>query len=104
MVFHHFLVDHLWPTVLAPHPRLCLEIVSCCLLSRVDLLLIFCTYRYKRLFMPEPYHVVQEIQKFNLPGELGCASSALQRRPLTNPLPSCVLDYRPRMEQFQKVS
>ncbi|KAK4057711.1 aminophospholipid translocase [Microbotryomycetes sp. JL221] len=33
---------------------------------------------YKRLFKPEPYHVVQEIQKFNLP------------------------DYRPRMEQFQK--
>ncbi|KAK4055166.1 aminophospholipid translocase [Microbotryomycetes sp. JL201] len=33
---------------------------------------------YKRLFRPEPYHVVQEIQKFNLP------------------------DYRPRMEQFQK--
>lgn len=29
--------------------------------------------------MPEPYHVVQEIQKYNLP------------------------DYRPRMEQFQKV-
>lgn len=35
--------------------------------------------RYKRLFMPEPYHIVQEIQKYNLP------------------------DYRPRMEQFQKV-
>ncbi|GAA5960201.1 hypothetical protein JCM8115_002542 [Rhodotorula mucilaginosa] len=33
---------------------------------------------YKRLFMPEPYHIVQEIQKYNLP------------------------DYRPRMEQFQK--
>ncbi|GAA6033681.1 hypothetical protein JCM8097_004379 [Rhodosporidiobolus ruineniae] len=33
---------------------------------------------YKRLFRPEPYHIVQEIQKFNLP------------------------DYRPRMEQFQK--
>ncbi|KAG0145463.1 hypothetical protein CROQUDRAFT_45753 [Cronartium quercuum f. sp. fusiforme G11] len=33
---------------------------------------------YKRLFIPESYHVVQEIQKFNLP------------------------DYRPRMEQFQK--
>lgn len=33
---------------------------------------------YKRLFRPESYHVVQEIQKFNLP------------------------DYRPRMEQFQK--
>ena len=31
------------------------------------------------MFMPEPYHVVQEIQKYNLP------------------------DYRPRMEQFQKV-
>ena len=29
--------------------------------------------------MPEPYHIVQEIQKYNLP------------------------DYRPRMEQFQKV-
>jgi hypothetical protein len=35
-------------------------------------------YSYKRLFMPEPYHIVQEIQKYNLP------------------------DYRPRMEQFQK--
>lgn len=35
--------------------------------------------RYKRLFRPEPYHIVQEIQKYNLP------------------------DYRPRMEQFQKV-
>ncbi|KAK4705641.1 phospholipid-transporting ATPase, partial [Phenoliferia sp. Uapishka_3] len=34
---------------------------------------------YKRMFQPEPYHIVQEIQKFNLP------------------------DYRPRMEQFQKV-
>jgi len=34
---------------------------------------------YKRLFQPEPYHIVQEIQKYNLP------------------------DYRPRMEQFQKV-
>lgn len=34
---------------------------------------------YKRLFRPEPYHIVQEIQKYNLP------------------------DYRPRMEQFQKV-
>ncbi|GAA5966757.1 hypothetical protein JCM3765_000939 [Sporobolomyces pararoseus] len=33
---------------------------------------------YKRLFQPEPYHIVQEIQKYNLP------------------------DYRPRMEQFQK--
>ncbi|GAA5828011.1 hypothetical protein JCM11251_005690 [Rhodosporidiobolus azoricus] len=33
---------------------------------------------YKRLFRPEPYHIVQEIQKYNLP------------------------DYRPRMEQFQK--
>ncbi|WAQ84589.1 hypothetical protein PtA15_5A162 [Puccinia triticina] len=33
---------------------------------------------YKRLFRPEAYHIVQEIQKFNLP------------------------DYRPRMEQFQK--
>lgn len=33
---------------------------------------------YKRIFQPEPYHIVQEIQKFNLP------------------------DYRPRMEQFQK--
>ncbi|KAM0749097.1 phospholipid-translocating P-type ATPase [Meredithblackwellia eburnea MCA 4105] len=33
---------------------------------------------YKRMFTPEPYHIVQEIQKFNLP------------------------DYRPRMEQFQK--
>ncbi|BGP52544.1 aminophospholipid translocase [Rhodotorula sphaerocarpa] len=35
---------------------------------------------YKRLFRPEPYHIVQEIQKYNLP------------------------DYRPRMEQFQKAS
>lgn len=33
---------------------------------------------YKRLFLPQPYHIVQEIQAFNLP------------------------DYRPRMEQFQK--
>jgi phospholipid-transporting ATPase len=33
---------------------------------------------YKRLFRPEPYHIVQEVQAFNLP------------------------DYRPRMEQFQK--
>ncbi|GAA6019012.1 hypothetical protein JCM10207_006287 [Rhodosporidiobolus poonsookiae] len=33
---------------------------------------------YKRIFRPEPYHIVQEIQKYNLP------------------------DYRPRMEQFQK--
>ena len=36
--------------------------------------------RYKQLFRPEPYHIVQEIQKFNLP------------------------DYRPRQTQFQKVS
>ncbi|BGP44218.1 aminophospholipid translocase [Rhodotorula kratochvilovae] len=33
---------------------------------------------YKCLFRPEPYHILQEIQKYNLP------------------------DYRPRMEQFQK--
>ena len=35
--------------------------------------------RYKQCFTPEPYHIVQEIQKFNLP------------------------DYRPRQTQFQKV-
>ncbi|GAA5877115.1 hypothetical protein JCM8547_008961 [Rhodosporidiobolus lusitaniae] len=33
---------------------------------------------YKRMFHPESYHIVQEVQRYNLP------------------------DYRPRMEQFQK--
>lgn len=50
----------------------------------IILLPVFCLTRdftwkaYKRLYRPEPYHIVQEIQAFNLP------------------------DYRPRMEQFQK--
>lgn len=53
---------------------------------------------YKRLFRPEPYHIVQEIQKYNLPGQ--CWPDSITSQRLTRLFSA---DYRPRMEQFQKV-
>lgn len=43
-----------------------------------DLCYLLKNFSYKRIYKPRTYHIVQEIQKFNIP------------------------DYRPGMEQFQK--
>ncbi|SCV68524.1 BQ2448_645 [Microbotryum intermedium] len=62
-------------------PRLWVSAVFWMTILGLPVLLLtrdFAWKSYKRLFQPEPYHIVQEIQKYNLP------------------------DYRPRMEQFQK--
>ena len=62
-------------------PRLWSSLVFWLTIAMFPFLLLlrdFAWKAYKRCFRPEPYHVVQEIQKYNLP------------------------DYRPRMEQFQK--
>lgn len=56
--------------------RLSLEIVGFLFYQENELLI--CLYSLKRMYRPQSYHYIQEIQKYNIP------------------------DYRPRMDRFRR--